>query len=172
MPLRNIEKISSYHHKIEDKELILDSLSSVKWKSKKNKAKKRAFDHAAEILDVESRRLQANSFVLKIDDESFEKFNDDFPYIETPDQLSAIDSIRNDIKLIKPMNRVLCGDVGFGKTEVAMRSSYISVFSNKQVVIVTPSTVLCDQHNNSFLKRFENFPVSITKLNRHTGAKD
>ena len=91
------------------KELILDSLSSVKWKSKKNKAKKRAFDHAAEILDVESRRLQANSFVLKIDDESFEKFNDDFPYIETPDQLTAIDSIRNDIKLIKPMNRVLCG---------------------------------------------------------------
>ena len=100
MPLRNIEKISSYHYKIEDKELILDSLSSVKWKSKKNKAKKRAFDHAAEILDVESRRLQASSFVLKIDDESFEKFNNDFPYIETPDQLTAIDSIRNDIKLI------------------------------------------------------------------------
>ena len=172
VPLRNIEKISSYHHKIEDKELILDSLSSVKWKSKKNKAKKRAFDHAAEILDVESRRLQSNSFVLKIDDESFEKFNDDFPYIETPDQLTAIDSIRNDIKLIKPMNRVLCGDVGFGKTEVAMRSSYISVFSNKQVVIITPSTVLCDQHNNSFLKRFENFPVSVTKLNRHTGTKE
>ena len=64
---------------------------------------------------------QAHSFVLKIDDESFEKFNNDFPYIETPDQLTAIDSIRNDIKLIKPMNRVLCGDVGFGKTEVAMR---------------------------------------------------
>ena len=171
VPLRNIEKISSYHQKVEDKELILDSLSSVKWKSKKTKAKKRAFDHAAEILDVESRRLEAYSSVLKIDDESFQKFNDDFPYIETPDQLIAINSIRNDIKLIKPMNRVLCGDVGFGKTEVAMRSSYISAFSNKQVIIITPSTVLCDQHNNSFLKRFENFPISLAKLNRHTSIK-
>ena len=171
VPLRNIDKISSYHKKIDDKELILDSLSSVKWKSKKNKAKKRAFDHAVEILDIESRRSQAHSSVLKIDDESFEKFNNEFPYIETADQLTAINSIRNDIKLIKPMNRVLCGDVGFGKTEVAMRTAYISVFSNKQVIIITPSTILSDQHYDSFLKRFESFPVSVSKLNRHTGSK-
>ncbi len=171
VPLRSIEKITSYHKKSGDKELILDSLSSLKWKSKKNKAKQRAFDHAAEILDLESRRLQSHSYVLRIDNESFEKFNNEFPYIETPDQLTAIESIRSDIKLIKPMNRVLCGDVGFGKTEVAMRASYISVFSDKQVIIITPSTVLCDQHYDSFLKRFSNFPISIQKLNRYTTSK-
>ena len=69
------------------------------------------------------------------------------------------------------MNRVLCGDVGFGKTEVAMRTTYISVFSNKQVIIITPSTILSDQHYDSFLKRFESFPVSVSKLNRHTSSK-
>ena len=70
------------------------------------------------------------------------------------------------------MNRVLCGDVGFGKTEVAMRAAYISAFSGKQVVLIVPSTILCDQHFNSFIKRFMNFPVSIKKLNRHTTLKN
>ena len=96
------------------------------------------------------------------------KFNDDFAFTETPDQLSAIDSIKKDIGLIKPMNRVLCGDVGFGKTEVAMRSAFICVSSQKQVIVLTPSTVLSNQHYESFLERFKNTAVNIKLINRHT----
>ena len=143
------------------------SLSSGKWNNKKIKAKKRALDHAAEILDVESRRLSSSAQSLKIDSKTLEDFEHDFPYIETPDQESAFNSIRKDLSLIKPMNRVLCGDVGFGKTEVAMKSAFIATNSNKQTVVITPSTILCDQHFNSFLERFSNFGVTIKKLNRY-----
>ena len=172
VPLSNINKITGYHKKNIETEAALDSLSSTKWKIKKNKALKRSVDHAAEILDIEARRQKSLSPSLRIDDLSLNEFNDDFPFDETNDQLIAFESIRKDIQLLKPMNRVLCGDVGFGKTEVAMRAAYTSVFSNKQVVVICPSTILCDQHFNSFLKRFNKFPVNIKKLNRHNSLKD
>ncbi len=172
VPLSNINKITGYHKKNIEIEAVLDSLSSTKWKIKKNKALKRSVDHAAEILDIEARRQKSLSPSLRIDDLSLNEFNDDFPFDETNDQLIAFESIRKDIQLLKPMNRVLCGDVGFGKTEVAMRAAYTSVFSNKQVVVICPSTILCDQHFNSFLKRFNKFPVNIKKLNRHNSLKD
>ena len=166
VPLRDINKITNYHKTNNTVGFKLDSLSSTKWSSKKAIAKKRAADHAAEILDIESRRNNSNSFSLKADNQALSKFESEFPFVETPDQVNAFESIKKDLSLIKPMNRVLCGDVGFGKTEVAMRSAFISVYSNKQVVIITPSTILCDQHYNSFVKRFENFPITIEKLNR------
>ena len=167
VPLNNINKLTSYHKKENLINIVLDSLSSAKWNNKKIKAKKRALDHAAEILDVESRRLSSSAQSLKIESKTLKDFEKDFPYIETPDQESAFNSIRKDLSLIKPMNRVLCGDVGFGKTEVAMKSAFIAVNSNKQTVVITPSTILCDQHFDSFLKRFSNFGVNIKKLNRH-----
>ena len=139
--------------------------------TKKDRAIKRSIDHAAEILDIESRRQKSSSFSLRIDDKSLREFNDEFPFTETHDQVVSFNSIQKDLSLVKPMNRVLCGDVGFGKTEVAMRAAYISAFSGKQVVLIVPSTILCDQHFNSFVKRFINFPVSIKKLNRHTTLK-
>ena len=172
VPLRSVELITKFHKIDIQSDINYDSLSSNKWLNNKNKATKRAYDHAAEILDTESRRLASTSSALNIDDESFEEFNKDFPYIETPDQVEAINSIKKDISLIKPMNRVLCGDVGFGKTEVAMRSAFISIHSNKQVIILCPSTVLSDQHYESFLKRYKNFPVNIKLLNRHSGSKN
>ena len=172
VPLRSVELITKFHKTDVQTNINYDSLSSNKWLNNKNKAAKRAYDHAAEILDIESRRQASTSSVLRIDDESFEEFNKDFPYIETPDQVEAINSIKKDISLIKPMNRVLCGDVGFGKTEVAMRSAYISIHSNKQVIILCPSTVLSDQHYESFLNRYKNFPVNIKLLNRHSGSKN
>ena len=172
VPLRNINKITNYHKNNQSNNVKLDSLSSTKWSNKKNNARKRAIDHAAEILDIESRRNRSNSFSLKVESQTLNKFESEFPYIETPDQINAFESIKKDLSLIKPMNRVLCGDVGFGKTEVAMRSAFISVFSNRQVVIVTPSTILCDQHYNSFIKRYENFPITIKKLNRFNSTKN
>ena len=171
VPLKNINKITNYH-KNNNINIKIDSLSSNKWSTKKSRADKRVVDHAAEILDIESRRNNASSPSLKADEDLFLNFEKEFPYNETPDQIDSILSIKKDLSLIKPMNRVLCGDVGFGKTEVAMRAAFISVSSNKQVIIITPSTVLCDQHYDSFIKRFENFPVSINKLNRHTSNKN
>ena len=166
VPLNNINKITSYHKQDILKPLELDSLSSKKWSVKKDKAIKKSIDHAAEILDIESRRLKSFSQSLKIDNQNLSLFQDDFPYNETPDQISAFNDIRKDLSLIKPMNRVLCGDVGFGKTEVAMKSAFIAVNSNKQTIVITPSTILSDQHYNSFLERFSNFGVRIEKLNR------
>jgi len=166
VPLNKLNKLSGYHKKGDAFNIQLDSLSSTKWSSKKAKAKKRAQDHAAEILDIESRRLSSNSSSLTIEDNALKSFEDDFPYIPTQDQIIAFNSIKKDLSLVKPMNRVLCGDVGFGKTEVAMKASFISVNSNKQVIIITPSTILCDQHYDSFLDRFSNFGVNIKKLNR------
>ena len=166
VPLNNINKLSSYHKKEISDTLELDSLSSKKWSSKKEKALKRAIDHAAEILDIESRRLNSLAHSLKVSEDTMKEFKDDFPYIETPDQISSFNDIRKDLSLIKPMNRVLCGDVGFGKTEVAMKSAFVAVNSSKQIIVITPSTILSDQHYNSFLQRFRNFGVSIGKLNR------
>ena len=166
VPLNNINKLSSYHKKEISDPLELDSLSSKKWSSKKEKASKRAIDHAAEILDIESRRLNSLAPSLKVSEDTMKEFEDGFPYIETPDQISSFNDIRKDLSLIKPMNRVLCGDVGFGKTEVAMKSAFVAVNSSKQIIVITPSTILSDQHYNSFLQRFRNFGVSIGKLNR------
>tara|TARA_B100002052_G_scaffold275854_1_gene280078 strand:- start:1990 stop:5274 length:3285 start_codon:yes stop_codon:yes gene_type:complete len=166
VPLNNINKLSSYHKKEISDPLELDSLSSKKWSSKKEKASKRAIDHAAEILDIESRRLNSLAPSLKVSEDTMKEFEDGFPYIETPDQISSFNDIKKDLSLIKPMNRVLCGDVGFGKTEVAMKSAFVAVNSSKQIIVITPSTILSDQHYNSFLQRFRNFGVSIGKLNR------
>jgi transcription-repair coupling factor (superfamily II helicase) len=172
VPLNNINKITSYHKRDNLLNLDLDSLSSTKWLLKKEKAQKRSIDHAAEILDVESRRSKSFSTSLTIDTKSLIEFENDFPFTPTPDQILAFEAIKKDISLIKPMNRVLCGDVGFGKTEVAMKAAFISVNANKQVIVVTPSTILCDQHYDSFLKRYTNFGVTIKKLNRFVSNKD
>ena len=149
----------------------LDSLSSTKWKLKKEKATLKALDHAAELLDIESRRSLSTSPQLLYDQSAYKEFDADFPYILTPDQISCIEDVIKDIALIKPMNRVICGDVGFGKTEIAMRGAFIGVQAKKQVMVLAPSTVLAKQHLESFTKRFVNFPVNIKLLTRHTSSK-
>mgnify|MGYP003951871951 CR=1 FL=1 len=151
--------------------VTLDSLSSTKWKIKKEKAKVKALDHAAELLDIESRRSIATSHQLICDENLYKEFCDDFPYILTTDQVNCIKDVLKDIALIKPMNRVICGDVGFGKTEIAMRGAFVAVHSKKQVMVLAPSTVLARQHLESFTKRFINFPINIELLSRHTSPK-
>jgi len=172
VPLRSVELISKYHKSDLLNNIVLDSLSSNKWSKNKIKAQQRAYDHAAEILDIESRRQASSASLLRVDDDEFLKFNSLFPFTETTDQLEAIESIRKDMALIKPMNRVLCGDVGFGKTEVAMRSAFISVTSGKQVIILCPSTVLSEQHYESFLERFKSIAINIKIINRHVTKKN
>ncbi len=172
VPLSRTFLLSKYHKSSDNLGLVLDSLSSNKWDQRKQKAKKRAYDHAAEILDVESRRLTSHSPSLRPNAKDYEDFNKEFPYKETDDQIKVIKDIEKDLSLIKPMNRLLCGDVGFGKTEIAMRAAFISVSSGKQVVILAPSTVLVAQHYQSFLSRYKEFGVNIQFINRHTKGLD
>jgi len=170
VPIRQAYLLSKYQTSLIN-DIRLDSLSSTKWKIKKHKAEKKAKDHAAELLDIESRRSIATTEQLIAPKESYDKFCNDFPYIPTNDQLNCINDILKDLSLIKPMNRVICGDVGFGKTEIAMRASFVCVQSNKQVMILAPSTILSKQHLETFIKRFINFPFNIELLTRHTSQK-
>ena len=172
VPLAKTFLISKYHKNSEKIDTTLDSLSNNKWSQKKQRAEKRAYDHAAEILDIESRRLSSHAPALRIDASSYKEFIKEFPYKETNDQLVAIEAIEKDLSLIKPMNRLLCGDVGFGKTEIAMRAAFISVNANKQVVILAPSTVLVSQHFQSFVDRFKKFGITIKSLNRHSSSSE
>jgi transcription-repair coupling factor (superfamily II helicase) len=114
------------------------------------------------LLDIESRRAISSSYQLISHTDEYKKFTSDFPYIPTKDQVSCINDVLKDISLIKPMNRVICGDVGFGKTEIAMRAAFVCVQAKKQAMILAPSTILSKQHLESFTKRFINFPVNIS----------
>ena len=169
VPTFNFNLLSKFHKKTDA--TSLDSLSNTNWSSKKEKAKARIYDHASEILKIESDRLKATSAALKVSDDEYKSFINDFPFDDTEDQEIVSRDIRKDLSLIKPMNRLLCGDVGFGKTEIAMRASFISALSGKQTIILSPSTVLTDQHFESFSKRFKNFPITIEKLSRNTSLK-
>ena len=171
VPIRQAYLVSKFQT-TKTQGIPLDSLSSNKWKIKKEKAKLKALDHAAELLDIESRRSVASSCQLICDKNSYNKFDNDFPYVLTGDQVNCINDVIKDISLIKPMNRVICGDVGFGKTEIAMRGAFVAVHAKKQVMLLAPSTILAKQHLESFVKRFYNFPINIELLTRHTSQKN
>ncbi len=166
----NFNVLSKFHKKTDD--VKLDSLSNTNWSKKKESVQARIYDHATEILRIESERLKAISHTLRVTDEDYSSFLEQFPFSDTKDQEIVSRDIRKDLSLIKPMNRLLCGDVGFGKTEIAMRAAFISAFSDKQTIILSPSTVLTEQHYSSFIQRFKNFPVTIEKLSRNTGLKN
>ena len=171
VPIRQAFLVSKFQT-TQTQGIPLDSLSSNKWKIKKEKARLKALDHAAELLDIESRRSVASSSQLICDKNSYNKFDSDFPYVLTKDQINCINDVIKDISLIKPMNRVICGDVGFGKTEIAMRGAFVAVHAKKQVMLLAPSTILAKQHLESFAKRFINFPINIELLTRHTSQKN
>ena len=171
VPIRQAYLVSKFQT-TQTQGIPLDSLSSNKWKIKKEKARLKALDHAAELLDIESRRSVASSSQLICDTNSYNKFDSDFPYVLTKDQINCIDDVIKDISLIKPMNRVICGDVGFGKTEIAMRGAFVAVHAKKQVMLLAPSTILAKQHLESFAKRFINFAINIELLTRHTSQKN
>ena len=139
VPTYNFNLLSKFHKKTDD--AMLDSLSNTNWSSKKEKAKARIYDHASEILKIESDRLKATSTALKVSDDEYSSFINDFPFSDTNDQEIVSRDIRKDLSLVKPMNRLLCGDVGFGKTEIAMRASFISALSDKQSIILSLSLI-------------------------------
>ncbi len=150
----------------------LHQLGSDKWQRTKEKAAKRITDIAAELLQIYAERMSKPGFSYQLSPEDFNAFCADFPYQMTEDQEKAVADIMADLQSTHPMDRLLCGDVGFGKTEVAMRAAFLAIQNNKQVVVLVPTTLLAEQHHDSFINRFAKWPIKIAHFSRSTSAKN
>ena len=169
VPIENMNLVSKYFGP-EDRDV--DSLNSKKWKKRKDKALKQTFDTAAELLEVQAKRNKARGFAFKIYEEEFLDFVKKFPYEETYDQKRTIEEVTFDMQSNRPMDRLICGEVGFGKTEVAMRAAFIAALNNKQTCILVPTTLLASQHFASFVERFTDSGISISSLSRNISNKE
>ena len=163
VPIDSMHLVSKYFG---PEEINIDELGSKKWERKKTLAIKKTFDTAAELLKTQAKRNLRKGKKYQIPKNEYFEFCREFQFIETQDQKNTILEIEKDLQDSIPMDRLVCGEVGFGKTEVAMRASFISAFNNSQTCILVPTTVLAQQHYESFLKRFSNSPINIQKLSR------
>ncbi len=170
LPVENIELVSRYG--AEDAEAQLDRLGGVAWQSRKARAKQRLRDMAEELLRIAAQRATKFAEVVSPPEGLWDEFCARFPYEETEDQLAAIDDVVGDLGAGRPMDRLICGDVGFGKTEVALRAAFLVAMSGKQVAVVTPTTLLCRQHFRTFCERFVGLPVRVRQLSRLVPGKD
>lgn len=170
LPVENIEIISRYGDA--DSLVQLDKLGSVAWQNRKARVKKRIREVADYLIKLAAERSLRDAPVLRGKSQDFEQFCAGFPYIETDDQLRAISETLVDMASGHPMDRLICGDVGFGKTEVALRAAFVAVASGKQVAIVTPTTLLCRQHFQTFAKRFKDSGYRVAQLSRFVSAKE
>ena len=171
VPVSSLNLISRYSG-AEEIQTPLHKLGGEQWEKSKNKALKQISDTAVELLDIYSMRASKKGFACKLLADDYETFCSDFPFEETPDQIETIEATKQDMLSERPMDRLICGDVGFGKTEVAMRAAFIAVTSQKQVVILVPTTLLVHQHVENFRDRFASWPVNIGELSRFIGTKD
>jgi transcription-repair coupling factor (superfamily II helicase) len=149
----------------------LHKLGTDKWDKAKRKAAEKAYDVAAELLDIYAQREAKKGHAFETPEEAYLRFCAGFPFEETPDQQQAIEAVIQDLKSDKPMDRLICGDVGFGKTEVAMRAAFIAAYGGKQVAILVPTTLLAQQHFENFQDRFADWPIRIGLLSRFQTAK-
>ena len=149
----------------------LHRLGSEQWAKARKRAAKKVRDVAAELLDLYARRQARQGFEFKLDKPMYADFTSGFPYEETPDQQRAIEEVLEDMVSSQPMDRVICGDVGFGKTEVALRAAYVAVQGQKQVAILVPTTLLAQQHFSNFSDRFADWPIRIELLSRFRTGK-
>lgn len=171
VPVANLHLISRYMGADED-HAPLHKLGSDQWQKAKRKAAEQIRDVAAELLEIYARREARQGFAFRDPEEAYQEFCASFPFEETPDQLSAIEAVRADMLRPQPMDRLVCGDVGFGKTEVAMRAAFIAVQNGKQVVVLVPTTLLAQQHFENFKDRFADWPVYIESISRFKTAKE
>ncbi|WP_223668892.1 transcription-repair coupling factor [Kangiella shandongensis] len=147
-------------------------LGNEQWDKAKAKAAERARDVAAELLDVYARREAKEGFAYQLDEAEYNRFCSEFRFDETPDQVTAINSVIRDMCAPQPMDRLVCGDVGFGKTEVALRAAFIAANSGKQVAMLVPTTLLAQQHFETLSDRFADWPVKVAALSRFATAKE
>ncbi len=170
LPVENIELLSRYGSAAEG--AVLDKLGGVAWQSRKAKAKKKLKDLAAGLIKIAAKRAMRTIEPLDIDSGTYNEFAARFPYVETDDQLSAIQDVFTDLESGRPMDRLICGDVGFGKTEVALRAAFAVAMSGRQVAIIAPTTILSRQHFKTFSSRFKGWPVRVRQLSRLVSTKD
>ena len=172
VPVASLHMISRFSGSGDETMAPLHRLGSDKWDKAKKKAAEKVRDTAAELLDIYSRRAARKGFSCEDNEEEYRQFCSQFPFEETADQQTTIDAVRKDLLSPQPMDRLVCGDVGFGKTEVAMRAAFTVVSSNKQVVILVPTTLLAHQHLDNFRDRFANWPIQVEELSRFKTAKE
>ncbi|HDL5197560.1 TPA: transcription-repair coupling factor [Mannheimia haemolytica] len=171
VPVASLHLISRYIGEA-DETAPLHKLGSEAWAKTRQKAAEKIRDVAAELLDVYAKRESQTGFAFAYDKAEFDQFSATFPYEETDDQKIAINAVISDMCQAKAMDRLVCGDVGFGKTEVAIRATFLAVMNHKQVVILAPTTLLAQQHYENFKDRFANYPVNVEVLSRFKTAKE
>lgn len=171
VPVTSLHLISRYTGS-DNEHAPLHKLGSDVWQREKKKAAEKIHDVAIELLDIYAKREAQPGHQYQLEPTEYIKFASAFPFTETTDQLQAIDQIIKDMQSSRPMDRLICGDVGFGKTEVAMRAAFVAVQNAKQVCVLAPTTLLAGQHFESFRDRFADFPVNIELLSRFRSAKE
>ena len=170
VPVSALHLISRYTGAGDDN-APLHRLGTEQWTKAKRKAAEKARDAAAELLDIYARRAARKGFQFSRPDEQYQQFAASFPFEETPDQAAAIGNVIRDMTAQQPMDRLVCGDVGFGKTEVAMRAAFVAAQSGKQVAILVPTTLLAQQHFQNFQDRFADWPVNVELISRFRSGK-
>ena len=170
VPVSSLHLISRYAGASEDN-APLHRLGSEQWQRSRKKAQQKIHDIAVELLDIQARREAMQGFSHRIALDEYQQFASEFPFEETPDQETSIASVIEDMQATRPMDRIVCGDVGFGKTEVCMRAAFIAACSGSQVAVLVPTTLLAQQHYQNFLDRFADWPLRITSLTRFTSKK-
>ncbi|OUS08748.1 transcription-repair coupling factor [Rhodobacterales bacterium 52_120_T64] len=168
LPVENIELLSRYGQEIG----MLDKLGGGAWQAKKAKLKERVREMADKLIRIAAERALRTGKIMTPPDGMWDEFCARFPYQETEDQLHAIQDVLSDMASGQPMDRLICGDVGFGKTEVAMRAAFIAAMSGSQIAVVAPTTLLARQHFKSFSERFRGLPVQVRQLSRFVSTKD
>ena len=170
VPVSQLHLISRYSGSAHEN-VQLHKLGSAAWNKAKRKAAEKARDTAAELLNLYARRAAQEGYKFQFDEEGYRAFADGFGYEETEDQAAAIAAVIKDLTQAKPMDRLVCGDVGFGKTEVALRAAFVAVMGGKQVAVLAPTTLLVEQHAQNFADRFADFPVKVASLSRFNNSK-
>ncbi len=171
VPVTSLHLVSRYTGSDPDT-APLHRLGSQQWEKARRKAARQVRDVAVELLDLYSRRQARRGFSFPLDEKLYAEFSSGFPFEETPDQQSAIDTVVGDLVSEMPMDRVVCGDVGFGKTEVALRAAFIAVQAGRQVALLVPTTLLAQQHHSTFSDRLADWPVKVAMLSRFRSGKE
>ncbi|MGB9596999.1 MAG: transcription-repair coupling factor, partial [Candidatus Poribacteria bacterium] len=171
VPTYNLDLVHKYIG-AESEKVKIDKLGGTSWERAKHRVKESARVLAKELLELYAAREAGFGHAFSSDTTWQMEFEAAFPYEETEDQLSTIDDVKNDMEKPKPMDRLICGDVGYGKTEVALRAAFKAIMDNKQVAVLVPTTVLAQQHYNTFTKRFADYPVKVEMLSRFRRPKE
>lgn len=170
LPVENIELLSRYGS--EETSVQLDKLGGGNWQARKARMKKRIREIADDLIKIAAERALRQASVLSPPEGAYDEFAAQFPYEETDDQQAAIDAVFTDLASGRPMDRLICGDVGFGKTEVALRAAFITAMSGRQVALVVPTTLLSRQHFKTFAERFRGLPINVRQASRLVGSKE